>query len=88
MISVLGIDLATNWRSLGSAVLSFEDARWIDCVPGAIVWPESTCDAAAIADAILTFALENRISAISLDGPQGWRDPATPATSPAATARG
>jgi len=78
MISVLGIDLAINWRSIGSAVLSFDGARWIECTTGAIVWPESTCDAAAIADAILAFALENKISAISLDGPQGWRDPATP----------
>jgi hypothetical protein len=78
MCNVLGIDLATNWRSIGSAVLSFDGARWINCTTGAIVWPRSTCDAAAIADAILGFALENNISAISLDGPQGWRDPLTP----------
>ena len=62
MRSVLGVDLGSSWDSTGSAVLSFDDARWISCTPGAIAWPESICDAAAI----VAFTLKNNIYAISL----------------------
>jgi len=78
MRSVLGVDLGSRWQTIGSAVLSFDDTQWVRCTIGAIAWPTSPCDAEAIADTILSFALKSDISAISLDGPQGWRDPATP----------
>jgi hypothetical protein len=75
MKSVLGIDLGASWQTTGSAVLSFEKRDWVACTPGAIVWPESACTPALFAATIIRFALENNIGAISLDGPQGWRDP-------------
>ncbi len=78
MRSVLGVDLGASWHTLGSALLSFDEARWTCCISGAIAWPDWTCNAGTIADAIVGFALKNNICAISLDGPQGWRDPVTP----------
>jgi len=78
MRSVLGIDLGLQWRSIGSAVLSFDDIHWVSCTPGAVVWPETVCDPSTIAGVIVEFALKNKICAISLDGPQGWRDPDAP----------
>jgi len=78
MGKVLGVDLGLTWAKIGSATLSFDDKGWIDCRPGVIEWPQSTCDPAAVVNAIVRFALDNDIRAISLDGPQGWRDPGTP----------
>jgi hypothetical protein len=79
MVSVLGIDLAyTDWRKNGSAVLSFEDEAWSRCQENVVSWPDCPISAAAMAGAIEIFVLENEISAVSLDGPQGWRDPAAP----------
>ena len=75
MQSVLGIDLGLSWRSTGSAVLSFAGDLWLSCTLGPIVWPETECDPASIASSIIEFALTNRVAAVGLDGPQGWRDP-------------
>ena len=75
MKSVLGVDLGASWQTTGSAVLWFDDVGWISYVAGPIAWPNSPCGAEAIADAIADFALKNNIYAVSLDGPQGWRDP-------------
>ena len=78
MRTVLGLDLGCYWYSIGAAVLSFEDRKWIGCKLGAIEWPESACTAAEIAKVIVEFSLERQISAVSIDGPQGWRDPTKP----------
>jgi hypothetical protein len=77
MKNVLGVDLGMHWHSTGTAIVSFGDADWINCRLGAIAWPNTPFSPAAIAEAIVAFALENEIRAISLDGPQGWRDPRT-----------
>ena len=80
-IRVLGIDLACRaWRDNGSAVLEFrpgENPAWVAVTPGAIQWPQAptALTAQAMAAHILQFVTENKIRAISLDGPQGWRDP-------------
>jgi len=77
MQKVLGVDLGSHWKSIGTAILAFDAAGWIACKPEAIAFPKTACSPASIADQILSFALQSQICAISLDGPQGWRDPAT-----------
>ncbi len=76
-VAVLGVDLGVRWESTGSALLSFRPGGgWVDAVPGAIPWPsERECTAAAVAGEIDGFARSQGITAISLDGPQGWRAP-------------
>ena len=81
--TVLGIDLASaKWSSVGSASIEFDDqaSAFTRVVAGAITWPavpvRPTPD--ALADAIDAFARREGVCAVSLDGPQGWRDPATP----------
>lgn len=88
-IRVLGIDLACrSWRDNGSAVLEFqpgENPAWVAVRPSAIVWPQAPLSPSpqGLANHILQFVTENKIHAISLDGPQGWRDPfPEPATRP------
>jgi len=66
MRSVLGADLGASWHTLGSAVLSFDEGWWICCISGAMAWPDLTCNAGTIADAIIGFALKNNIRASSL----------------------
>jgi hypothetical protein len=74
---VLGVDLACSWASQGSALLEFDGGRWTNCRPGAIEWPDEACDPSAVAQAIERFTIEHHVQAVSLDGPQGWRDPTT-----------
>ncbi|HYZ89637.1 MAG TPA: DUF429 domain-containing protein, partial [Myxococcales bacterium] len=75
----LGIDLASStWTALGSATVAFDDEAFKEVVAGAIHWPTTPLTARALADAIDGFARRNRICAIAMDGPQGWRDPDTP----------
>jgi Protein of unknown function (DUF429) len=79
--TVLGIDLASaKWSSVGSATVEFDDEakRFTRVVPGAIHWPAIALTADALADVIDAFARREEICAVALDGPQGWRDPATP----------
>jgi hypothetical protein len=45
--------------------------------PGAIPWPSAAFSPAALADRIDRFARAEGVVAVALDGPQGWRDPAT-----------
>ncbi len=79
-LRVLGIDLASSsWASNGSALLTFDRDRWRDARAPAIrcsarraLAPES------LAEAIDAFALEEGLAAVSIDGPQGWRDPSAP----------
>jgi hypothetical protein len=82
---VLGIDLASSrWASVGSATIAFDDERrsFTEVDAGAIAWPAEPLTPHALADAIDAFARHEGIGAIAMDGPQGWRDPATPAGLP------
>jgi Protein of unknown function (DUF429) len=78
---VLGIDLASSkWSSVGSATIEFdvESRQFARVVAGAIAWPAIPLTPAALAEAIDVFARREGIHAVALDGPQGFRDPATP----------
>jgi predicted kinase len=75
---VLGVDLASGrWRDNGTALLSFDDdGAWRDVESGVVGWPdEGRPDAERIAAQLDEFCLAHGVSALSLDGPQGWRDP-------------
>ena len=78
-IRVLGIDLASlRWSDNGTAMLTFingNERRWQDITYGVISWPSSPLSAEAMAEVLDSFALQNKVQAMSLDGPQGWRDP-------------
>jgi hypothetical protein len=75
---VLGIDLASSWANLGSAMIAFDESgRGRDVIPAALRWPDVPFAPATLADAIDAYAREHGVSAVALDGPQGWRDPAT-----------
>jgi hypothetical protein len=78
-ITVLGVDLAVkSWQDNGSALLSIEhdsSSHWTSCVVGAIEWPTQDLSASAMATAIDRAALTQQAAAVSLDGPQGRRDP-------------
>jgi predicted kinase len=78
---VLGVDLASGrWRDNGTALLSFgADGRWETIEPGVVRWPSGgRPNAEAIAEGLDAFCLAHAVSAMSLDGPQGWRDPGLP----------
>ena len=76
---VLGIDLASKrWADIGSALVEFDQERFLHAVPGAISWPQTTLNPRAVASAIDAFVRAEAIEAVSIDGPQGWRDPETP----------
>jgi Protein of unknown function (DUF429) len=82
---VLGIDLASSkWSAVGSATVEFDEqaGRFTRVVAGAIRWPASPLTSGALADAIDAFARREGSRAVALDGPQGWRDPATPEDAP------
>lgn len=85
MRKALGIDLASSkWSAVGSATIEFDDRakRFTRVVPGAVRWPEVALTSGALADAIDSFARREGVCAIAMDGPQGWRDPATPPGAP------
>jgi hypothetical protein len=78
MITVLGIDLASGrWKDNGSALLRFSTTppAWIEVLPGAVAWPKEPLTPSGIAAAIDAAAISSGALAVSLDGPQGWRDP-------------
>ncbi len=52
----------------------------ISVVAPALGWPGGSFTATAVADAIDGFARKQKVTAVALDGPQGWRDPATPSS--------
>jgi predicted kinase len=77
---VLGVDLASRrWRDNGTALLSFDANGWRDVETGVVGWPaDGRPDPERIAARLDDFCLARDVSAISIDGPQGWRDPAVP----------
>lgn len=78
MTTVLGIDVASaSWSDVGAAALDFHDHRISAIVPAPIAWPGTPLTPEALAFAIDNFARKNSVSAVALDGPQGWRDPDT-----------
>lgn len=80
---VLGVDLASaRWADNGSAVIEFDSGGFVSVTTPAIVWPNSPLTPAALAASIHDFCASNEISAVALDGPQGWRDPSTASTEP------
>ena len=77
---VLGIDVASaSWSANGSALIEYDDTNttFQRVVPGAVVWPCSPLTPVALAEEIDQFARRHCVVAVALDGPQGWRDPAT-----------
>jgi hypothetical protein len=82
---VLGIDLASSsWEAVGSATVTFDAkcGEFVEVVAGAIDWPQTALTPHALAGAIDSFARNEQICAVAMDGPQGWRDPATPDGTP------
>jgi hypothetical protein len=79
--TVLGIDLACRtWQDTGTALLSFtagDSQRWQTARCSVISWPAEPVSAEAMSKVIDAFALEHRVAAVSVDGPQGWRQPET-----------
>ncbi|SRR6266568_2571476 len=76
---VLGVDIGTTWQSTGSALLWTDDA-WVgvrECETHVLESQADELDAASLADATDTAARESGATAVSIDGPQGWRDPAS-----------
>ena len=85
MVRVLGVDVASsNWAANGSALLTFETGahRFSSAVVPAMKWPDTRLSPESLAGAIDDFVRSNGIVAVALDGPQGWRDPQTPAGEP------
>jgi hypothetical protein len=81
-VRVLGVDVASRqWRDVGVAALVLSES--CDSVAAvevpAIEWPhDAPLTPRALAEAIDEYALANEICAVSIDGPQGWRNPAAP----------
>lgn len=76
---VLGVDLACrSWDDIGSALVAFGDGRFSRAVPGVVAWPAEELTPAAVARCIDVFARDHDVAAVSIDGPQAWRDPAAP----------
>ena len=80
---VLGVDLAsTSWKNIGSALVTFDRSRFLSAATGLVSWPLTTLNPVGAARAIDGFARANAIDAVSIDGPQGWRDPDAPPERP------
>lgn len=80
---VLGIDLASaTWADNGSAMFEFDAGRFVSVTTPAIVWPQTALTPASLAASIRDFCAGQDVSAVALDGPQGWRDPLTPSSEP------
>ena len=78
-LKVLGVDLASRtWADNGTALIEFEGNNWISVQVKCIQWPGDELSPLAMATAIDRFAKKNDVSAVSLDGPQGWREPNAP----------
>ncbi len=77
-VKVLGIDLACrSWSDIGTAVTTLRGTplTWHHCQINAIQWPDAPISSDQLATVILDFVMAKGISAVSIDGPQGWRSP-------------
>jgi hypothetical protein len=80
---VLGIDTAlVGWEAVGSGVIEFDASSFTRLLSPAVAWPRQPLSARALAVEIDRFARAEQIAAVSIDGPQGWRNPVTPPTPP------
>ena len=80
---VLGLDLACrSWNDIGSALVAFGGGCFRDAVPGVMAWPTEGLTPSAVARCIDVFARDRDVAAVSIDGPQAWRDPTTPSDRP------
>jgi len=79
VLTVLGVDLASRgWTDTGTALLSFRvdrEVEWEAVRYNVIPWPSEPVSPEAMADLIDSFAIDHNVKAVSLDGPQGWREP-------------
>lgn len=83
VLQVLGIDMASrSWEDNGSAIVRFTtgaDAQWNDVDYRCVKWPTSNrLSPESMAEVIQRTIEERQITAVSLDGPQGWREPNAP----------
>jgi hypothetical protein len=81
VLRVLGIDVASaEWSSNGSATIAFDPVAktFASIEVPAVKWPTLRLTPATLANAIDMHVRAHGICAVALDGPQGWRDPATP----------
>ena len=79
---VLGVDLASRrWIDVGTALLQVSPATGrCEVSSRAIEWPDDVeLDEAFFAAVVDSFAVANGVTIVSIDGPQGWRDPDAPA---------
>jgi hypothetical protein len=86
LIRVLGLDLASGcWTDNGTSQITFDRDRFVftEIIAPAIAWPDNVAlTPSRLAKSIDDYARANGIRAVGLDGPQGWRDPATPPECP------
>lgn len=74
----MGIDLASkSWSDNGACVLSFDitEKKWLLRDSHCIKWPTDPMTPSRMATALVDYIRENKIAGLSLDGPQGWREP-------------
>ncbi|MCA8923356.1 MAG: DUF429 domain-containing protein [Planctomycetes bacterium] len=80
--AALGVDLALrDWRDCGLALVRWSGERWTGWRTR---WarPRGAPSAEALTDYVDRLARAHAVRAVGLDGPLGWRDPATPSTAP------
>ncbi len=78
MRKALGVDLGMSWESTGTALLAFEEThsrQWRSCSTKVIDWPAEPLSPKRLSLALDEFVRHEGIHAVSIDGPQGWRDP-------------
>lgn len=78
-LAVLGVDLASaSWAANGTALLTFEPGGdWIGVDTAVVDWPTGGKPSVAqLAELIDAASRRTDAAAVSIDGPQGWRDPA------------
>lgn len=71
----LGVDLASrSWRDMGFGLLAWSSNRWTRAEPGCLRGA-GTLSPETVASCIDQFARERGVAIVSIDGPQGWREP-------------
>lgn len=76
MKTVLGVDLASGrWRDNGTALIQFTNNNWESCNANVIHWPNLGLTSTELASVIDRLAVKEKVFAVCIDGPQGWREP-------------